>query len=158
MQLNPAVYDLWVFRRCEDGIEYLLLHTSQEKADRYFQGGRFWQIPSGMFQGAESVPEAVDRELASYGLHARAVWAAEHAYTIYNPRYHEIQLISVFAVEVEPGVTVVRLDPVEHAESAWLDYEATLARVHYRGLKDGLRSVREYITAVPAPAAQLRLR
>jgi hypothetical protein len=27
---------------------------------------------------------AVDRELAPYGLTARAVWAAEHTYTIYN--------------------------------------------------------------------------
>lgn len=158
MHLNAAVYDLWVFRRVAAGIEFLLLHTSQEKADRYFRGGRFWQIPSGVFREGESVPEAVDRELAPYGLSARAVWAGEHAYTIYNPRFHEIQIISVFAVEVAPDVPVVRLDPVEHSEYDWLGYEAARARVHYRGLKDGLRSVQDYVTGVPDPAAQLRLR
>ena len=29
-------FDLWVFRRTGDGVEYLLLHASQEKADRFF--------------------------------------------------------------------------------------------------------------------------
>ena len=36
--------------------------------------------------------------------------------------------------------------------------DAALARVHYRGLKDGLRSVGEYITGVTHPARELRLR
>jgi hypothetical protein len=50
VQLNPAVYDLWVFRRRSPGVEFLVLRTSQAKADRHFNGGRFWQIPSGFFQ------------------------------------------------------------------------------------------------------------
>jgi hypothetical protein len=29
--------------------------------------------------------------------------------------------------------------------------------VHYRGLKDGLRSVHEYVTSVPDPAKELCL-
>jgi hypothetical protein len=44
VQLNPAVYDLWVFRRRSHGVEFLVLRTSQIKADRHFNGGRFWQI------------------------------------------------------------------------------------------------------------------
>lgn len=50
------------------------------------------------------------------------------------------------------------LAPDEHAESEWLAYEAALGRVHYRGLKDGLRSTHEYITGVAQPARELRLR
>ena len=157
MQLNPAIYDLWVFRRCPDGVEYLVLRTSQAKADRHFNGGRFWQIPSGFFRDGESVPAAVDRELAHYELTARAVWAAEHTYTIYNRRFHEIQIISVFAVETD-GTAPVRLNPEEHSEHEWLPYEAALARVHFRGLKDGLRSTHDYIVGVDVPAPELRLR
>jgi ADP-ribose pyrophosphatase YjhB (NUDIX family) len=82
MHLNPVVYDLWVFRRTSAEVEFLLLHTSQQKADRHFSGGRFWQIPSGFFESTESVPAAVDRELAPYGLSAREVWAAEHVYDL----------------------------------------------------------------------------
>ncbi len=158
MQLNHAVYDVWVFRRGDREVEFLVLHTSQQKADRYFNGGRFWQIPSGVFQDGESVPAALDRKLAPYGLTANAVWAAEHTYTIYNRRFHEIQIISVFAVETDAAATTVVLDPEEHASFEWLPYEAALARVHYRGLKDGLRATHEYVTGTARPAAELQLR
>lgn len=158
MNLNPLVYDLWVFRRTDAGVEFLLLHTSQQKADRFFSGGRFWQIPSGLFESEESVPAAVDRELAPYGLTAREVWAAEHAYTIYNRRFHEIQIISVYAVAVDPDVRAVHLNPAEHSECEWVTYETALGRIHFRGLKDGIRSVNEYVTGVAHPAPELRLR
>jgi hypothetical protein len=157
MHLNAGVYDIWVFRRTIAGVLFLLLRTSQEKADRYFSGGRFWQIPSGIF-GEASVAEAFDRDLAKYGLPVRSVWAAEHAYTIYNRRFHEVQIITVFAVETESAANVVTLNLSEHSEYEWLSYEAALARVHYRGLKDGLRSVAEYVTMPASPAVQLRLR
>ena len=52
MQFNPSVYDLWVFRRRSQRVEFLVLRTSQTKADRHFNGGRFWQILSGVFQSA----------------------------------------------------------------------------------------------------------
>jgi len=158
MRLNSAVYDIWVFRRGVGGFEFLLLHTSQTKADRHFNGGRFWQIPTGVFEGDESVPAAVDRQLAQYGLTAGAVWAAEHTYTIYNRRFHELQIISVFAAEIDPAASGVVLNPEEHAEFEWLSYDAAYARVHYRGLKDGLRSVNEYVTAATHAAPELRLR
>ena len=158
MHLNPAVFDLWVFRRTSADVEFLLLHTSQQKADRHFSGGRFWQIPSGFFEAEESVPAAVDRELAPYGLSAWEVWAAEHVYTIYNRRFHEIQIISVYAVAVDPDVAAVRINPAEHSDYEWVSYETALARVHYRGLKDGIRSVNEYVTGVAHPAPELQLR
>ena len=92
MHLNPAVFDVWVFRQTATGVEYLLLQTSELKANRYFNGGRFWQIPSGVFLDGETVTTAVDRVLAA------------------------------------------------------------------NGLKDGLRSVREYVTGPSAPAPELCLR
>jgi predicted NUDIX family NTP pyrophosphohydrolase len=158
MILNAAVYDIWVYRRTPEGILFLVLHTSEEKAKRHFSGGRFWQIPSGEFREGESVVTAFDRELAPYGLVAKQVWAGEHAYTIYNRRFHEVQIITVFAVETAADRSDVVLNPVEHSEYEWLPYEAALKRVHYRGLKDGLRSVAEYVTAASRPAAELRLR
>jgi hypothetical protein len=158
MILNAAVYDVWVYRRAPEGVLYLVLRTSEVKASRHFSGGRFWQIPSGVFQEGESVPDTFDRKLASYALPAKEVWAAEHAYTIYNRRFHEVQIITVFAVETEADREAVILDPVEHSEYEWLSYEAALERVHYRGLKDGLRSVAEYVTAAARPATELRLR
>ena len=158
MQFNPSVFDIWVFRRTSGGAEYLVLHASQAKADRHFNGGRFWQIPSGVIQPDETVLAAIDRKLESHSLHTQAVWAAEHTYTIYNRRFDEIQVISVFAAEVGADAAAVTLDADEHAAFEWLTYERALERVHYRGLKDGLRSTHEYIAGVARPARELQLR
>jgi hypothetical protein len=155
MDLAANVFDVWVFRRTDHGVEYLLLYTSQDKADRYFNGGRFWQIPSNSIQAGESVVAAVDRLLGHFRLTASAVWAAEHVYAIYNRRFACMQLIAVYAAEVDADD--VRLDPDESSEFRWCAFEDALAMVHYRGLKDGLRSVREYVTGGGNPAPELRL-
>ena len=156
MDLNPRVFDVWAFRRSLSGVEYLLFQTSERKAERYFNGGRFWQIPSGVFRDGETVPAALDRVFSGYALQARSIWAAEHAYTIYNRRFHEIQIISVYAAELSGEDP--QLNPEEHSTFDWLPYDAALAAVHFRGLKDGLRSVREYVTGPTAPAPELCLR
>ena len=156
MDLNHRVFDVWAFRRQAAGVEYLLLQSSELKAERYFNGGRFWQIPSGVFREGETVPAAIDRVLSGYALNAHNIWAAEHAYTIYNRRFHEIQIISVYAAELAGGDP--QLNPEEHSLFNWCGYETALAAVHYRGLKDGLRSVHEYVTGPSAPAPELCLR
>lgn len=136
-------------------MEYLLLHTSQYKADRYFNGGRFWQIPSGRMQDSERVVPAVERLLGESGLRATGIWAAEHVYTIYNRRFETMQMIAVYAAEV--GSDEVRPDPQEHEESRWCSFQEALELVNYRGLKDGLRSTRDYVTGLDTPAVELRL-
>ena len=155
MRFAGNVFDVWAFRRGPEGIVFLLLYTSVEKATRYFNGGRFWQVPSGTVEDGEMMTDAISRVLAEYDMQARAIWAAEHAYVIYNRRFDEMQAIAVFAAEVlESQVT---LSASEHAEFGWFTLEDCLERVHYRGLKDGLRSVHDYVTGVKSPAKELCL-
>lgn len=155
MDLSVNVFDTWVFRRNGRQTEYLLLHTSQQKADRYFNGGRFWQIPSNATRDDETVTSAILRLLGDFGLTPSSIWAAEHTYAIYNRRFDCMQLIGVYAAEVAAdGVT---LNPQEHAEYRWCSFEEALSLVHYRGLKDGLRSTFEYITGVENAAPELKL-
>jgi NADH pyrophosphatase NudC (nudix superfamily) len=155
MKLEPNVFDVWTFRRTPAQVEYLLLHTSQYKADRYFNGGRFWQIPSGFMEESERVVPAIQRLLSESALAASGIWAAEHVYNIYNRRFETIQMIAVYAAEV--GASEVRLDPKEHAEYRWCGFDEALELVNYRGLKEGLRSTREYVTGIARPWAELRL-
>ncbi len=155
MKLQPNVFDVWAYRKHASRTEYLLLHTSQEKADRYFNGGRFWQIPSGLIDDFEDVVAAIVRKLGAFELTAASIWAAEHAYTIYNRRFQCMQLIGVYAAEVNPGP--VLLDPTEHSEHRWCSYEEAQNLVTYRGLKDGLRSTREYVTGLTTPLLELKL-
>jgi hypothetical protein len=155
MRLAANIFDVWAYQRRTEGIAFLLLHTSVEKAARHFNGGRFWQVPSDSVAEGESMTEAVGRLLGRYGLCSSTIWAGEHAYLIYNRRFSEMQAIGVFAAEV--GDAPVKLQPSEHSEYAWLPFDACLERVHYRGLKDGLRSVHEYITGIDDPARELCL-
>ena len=155
VRLASNVFDVWTFQRQVDGIRFLLLYTSEEKAARHFNGGRFWQIPSGQVHDDESMTDAVRRVLGLFGLRAGAIWAAEHAYVIYNRRFEEMQAIGVFAAEV--AASDITLTPSEHSEYEWCTFEVAHERVHYRGLKEGLRSVREYVTGVESPAKELCL-
>jgi hypothetical protein len=155
MQLAHNVFDVWTFRRTTEGVRFLLLYTSVEKAERWFNGGRFWQVPSELVKDGEHVTDAIARVVRTYGLKPRAIWQAEHCYTIYNRRFNEMQIVGVYAAEVLESV--VRLNSAEHSECQWLSLDECLARIHYRGLKDGLRSVHEYITGPAAPARELCL-
>jgi hypothetical protein len=156
MQLNPVVYDIWVFRRRPEGVEFLLLHASQIKADRHFNGGRFWQIPSNRVADGETVTGAIDRLLLDFGLATVEIWAAEHVYTIYNRRFDAMQIIAVYAARVED--VDVTLRPEEHADHRWCGYDEARRLVSYRGLKEGLASVREYVTERVPPLPELRLK
>ena len=156
MQLAGNIFDVWAFVRRADGPRFLLLHTSPKKAERYFNGGRFWQVPSGNVNDSETMVAAIDRVLGNFSLRASAIWAAEHSYVIYNRRFEEMQAIAVFAAQTDSEA--VTLTPAEHSEYQWCSLEQALDRVHYRGLKDGLRSVHEYVTGVPQPAVELCLR
>ena len=155
MQLAVNVFDVWAFRRTAEGVRFLLLYTSVDKAERFFNGGRFWQIPSDTVKEGEHITDAIARHLRAFGLKSQSIWAAEHTYSIYNRRFNEMQLIGVYAAEVNESV--VRLNANEHAECQWLSLEECLAKVHYRGLKDGLRSVQEYVTGTATPAPELCL-
>jgi hypothetical protein len=79
MQLKVNVFDAWAYRKSGAATEYLLLHTSQVKADRYFNGGHFWQIPSHFMADGETVTGAVERLLLGFGLAPTEIWAAEHS-------------------------------------------------------------------------------
>lgn len=114
------------------------------------------QIPSGVFLDGKAVVAALERVSSFFRLNSAGIWAAEHAYTIYNRRFDEVRIITVYAIEVvddEP-----HLDPAEHGAYRWLPFDAALDTVHYRGLKDGLRSVHEYVTGPAVPAPELCLR
>ena len=153
MDFRHDGFDVWVFRRRAGTVEYLLLRASQEKADRWFGGGVFWQIPSD-FVGDDSVVDAISRELARFGLTARAVWAAEHAYTIFNRRYQSIVHLAVFAAEVEAERVELGW---EHDEARWVPAAHAAELVSFRGLVEGLTWVRRMVTEAPVPLAELRL-
>lgn len=156
MKILTNAFDMWIFTRAGAEPRYLLLHTSQEKADRFFGGGRFWQIPGAFLGEDEQVPDVLDRPLDELGLRASAVWAIEHVYPIFNRRFNDMQLIPVFAAEVpdpaEPQLTW------EHSQAGWYTAAECSERLIFRGLTEGLHWLRHYVSEADTPAQVFRLR
>jgi hypothetical protein len=64
---------------------YLVLEASQEKADAFFGGHRFWQIPgTSMHDDSEATVDMLRRGMSEYGLEASALWAVEYVSTIFT--------------------------------------------------------------------------
>jgi hypothetical protein len=94
VKILANVAEIWVFSRTSAGPRYLLLEASQEKADAFFAGNRFWQIPgTAVRDDGEETVALLRRGLAEYDLDATALWAVEHVSTIYNRRFDAIQII-----------------------------------------------------------------
>jgi hypothetical protein len=102
-----------------------------------------------MTEPSERIVPAITRRLREFGLEPNTVWAAKHVYTIYNRRFDCMQIIAVYAAEV--NAEGVELNPAEHAEYRWCTYEEAHDLVTYRGLKDGLRSTKDYVTGQADP-------
>jgi hypothetical protein len=155
MKHRIGVFDVWVYRKDPDAVRYLLLHASQAKADRWFNGGRFWQIPSNFVEGEESLAAAARRCLSGFGIEASAIWVVQHVYTIFNARFQEMQSILVLAAEAG-SVSGVRLS-WEHEESRWCTADECEALIGFRGLREGLAWTRRDITESTTILPELRL-
>ena len=155
MKLRTDIFDLWIFHRNRETPEYLLFHTSREKADTWFHGGQFWQIPGGFTEGDEEITDAVIRVMGGLKLEPAACWAAECTYTYYNPRRKNIEIVPVFAAEIPASAEVEYT--WEHDKAGWFTAAECLERLYFRGLKDGLTWTREYITEGSESPDSLRI-
>lgn len=155
MKIRTNTFDLWVFHRHEGVPKYLLLHTSQEKANKWFGGGRFWQIPCAESKAGQALVEALRECLADFLLTPKSLWAVEHTYTIYNRRRDDLEMIPVFAAEVDHESAV----PLswEWSESGWFSAAECEGLLTFRGLREGLYWTRQYITESKQPAEEFRL-
>ena len=168
MQILANVAELWVFCGTVDGPRYLLLESSQEKADAFFGGHRFWQIPgSSMRDDGEATVDMLQRGLAEYGLDAVALWAVEHVSTVFNRRFDAIQIIPAFAAEVaglpeprptmSPDSSLASSIRVEYGGYEWAAAQRVEELLTFRALLEGFAQVRRYITECPTPRGEFRL-
>ena len=156
MELLTNAFDLWVFTRVSEEPAYLLLHTSQEKADRWFGGGRFWQIPGDLLAQDEDVLSVLERPLTELDLEAEAIWQVDYVYPIFNRRFGNLQLIPVFAAELVAEATPKLT--WEHSGFAWCTATECRERLSFRPLLEGLDWTRHYISEQPEPRREFALR
>ena len=156
MNFNHNVFDLWVHHLADGIPKYFLIQVSQKKADKWFKGVCFWQIPSDSFKDGETVQAALSRVLEKYSFSTKSLWAVEHTYTFYNRRFEEIQLCTVYAAEVERPDNVKLTDM--HSSYGWFTHDECLTKLRYRGLIEGLKWTTNYVTESPKNYEELRLK
>ena len=150
------VFDLWVFYRDQGVSRYLMLHTSQAKADKWFGGGRFWQIPGDFFATEEEgAVEGVLRHLGEPGVEPMGVFACEYVYTIFNRRFDALQTVPVFAAELAGPIDLAL--SWEHSESGWFTAEECHQRINFWGLHEGLDRTRSHVTEHPQMPPEFQL-
>lgn len=146
MKHMSNVFDLWIFcRNGDEKVRYLLLRTSEAKADKWFGGGQFWQIPCDYIEDAgKGSLSAIRGFLKRIGADPKRIFECEHVYTIYNRRFDALQTIPVFAAEVDAPFDVQL--SWEHVETGWFTSDEAYERLSFRGLRDGLDRVRNFVT------------
>jgi hypothetical protein len=161
------VAEIWVFSRTTEGPRYLILESSREKADVFFEGNRFWQIPGTSMHDGEATIAMLRRGLAELGIAPQALWAVEHVSTIFNRRFDAIQIIPAFAAEIA-GEPAPNLDvpsdsslassvQIEYGRYEWADAQRVEQLLTFRALLDGFAQLRRYITECDEPRGEFRL-
>lgn len=155
MKINHNVVDIWAYYKEGATARYLICKTSLEKA-KNFNGSQFWQIPTVHLQEEQLPENGIPNRLAEFGLRAGDIWQVEHTYTIYNRRFKRIEIISVFAVEIF-NPEALKWDEKEYETGTWGTYSECQEKLVYRGLREGLKWAKDYITEVDSPRLEFRL-
>ena len=156
-----------IFSRTADGPRYLVLESSQAKADAFFGGHRFWQIPGTSMRRRRGD----GRPVAAWAHRVRSrrcgTVGGRDVSTIFNRRFDAIQMIPAFAAEVvglpEPRWTMsairrsLRPSESNTARTSGRMHERVEELVTYRALLDGFAQLRNYITECSEPRGEFRL-
>ena len=144
---QPRSVQVVVFSRRNRGLEYLLLKRVTE------QGG-FWQTVTGSLEASETHREAARREVMeetgiAINIDDLIELGITNVFEIapkwrwkYAPQVTHNEEVC-FAVEVDK--LKVRIDPLEHQEYRWVDYQAAIGMLQWDSSKHALSSVHKMI-------------
>ena len=136
--ITVRVVDVYVFRKVENKIRFLLLKRANNKIYEHL-----WQGVAGKIETGESACQAALRELEEEtGLKPKHMFIADHVSKFYEQIGDRINLVPVFGIEVESEE--VRLSD-EHTEFRWMDVDEAEETLVWSGQKKGVRTVHEML-------------
>lgn len=141
--IKSEMVQVHVFRRRYDGeAEYLLIRRSPD--EQIFPN--LWQMVTGYIEQGESAAEAAAREMREEtNLVPTKLWAVPYVASFFHSAIDAVQLIPVFAAEVDADAGVVLSH--EHCEFLWLPYEEALKFVVFPSHRIGLETLHATIVA-----------
>ena len=144
---QPRSVQVVIFADCPSGREYLLLK-------RVAGFGGFWQSVTGSLEEGETHAEAAVREV----LEETGIIAGENE-LIDLSLINTFEIAPKWRVRYAPGVThneevcfalkvdkcEVRVDPVEHDEYAWVDYEKAIEMLYWDSNKRAFEALKKKV-------------
>ncbi|MBI5463490.1 MAG: NUDIX domain-containing protein [Ignavibacteriales bacterium] len=138
-----------VFRRTVKGAEYLLL----QRASTETIYPNLWQMVTGKIKNGERALDAARRELLEETqLTCKRLWIVPAANSFYDPAADVMEVLPLFAVEVEESVNPVLSK--EHQQFSWALFDEAARLLVWPDNHRGLEIVEKYIVA-NAPVAHL---
>ena len=146
------IVEVCIFRWIAREPQYLLL----QRADNEELYPGLWQIVTGSMKKNESADKAALRELEEEtGLHPKRFWTVPIMDSYFDIRNDTIQMVPVFAAEVDAALNV-RISH-EHRRFEWLAYAAARDRAVWPGQRQAIEIVHEFIAGGKEAARLLEI-
>jgi 8-oxo-dGTP pyrophosphatase MutT (NUDIX family) len=134
------IVEVCVFRLLKTETHFLVLQRAKE--EKLYPG--LWQIVTGTIKKNESALKAAMRELKEEtGLSPKRCWTIPYVDTYFDLAKDTIQLVPVFAVELDPS-SVLHLSS-EHQRFEWLRFEDARQKLVWPGQRRSMDIVNEFI-------------
>jgi len=138
MKIVSNLIEAHVFRESEDGIEFLLLKRDE---DQIYPS--IWQMVSGKIKENERAFDAAVRELyEETGLKPLIIWSAPKVNSFYSSKSDTINLIPVFAIQVDKNSVVTISN--EHSELKWVNSEEAQKLLAWDGQREAVLLIEKY--------------
>lgn len=138
--VRSELIEVYVFRQRNQCREYLLLKRSAEET----LYPNLWQIVTGTLQENEQALAGALRELQEETqLRALRVWNVPIVNSFYDARNDVVQMVPLFAVEVQSLEEPVL--SAEHQQYQWLNYDEAMKLLAWPTQRWGLKVIDEFI-------------
>lgn len=146
------IVEVGIFRWIADEPQYLLLQRADD--EELYPG--IWQILTGSMNKNESADKAALRELKEEtGLSLKRFWTVPIVDSYFDIQNDTVQMVPVFAVEVDAGLKVCLSR--EHQRYEWLPYAAASNRLVWPGQMQAIEIVHEFIAGGKEAARLLEI-
>lgn len=142
--------DVHVFRRRDDGEEWLLLKRAPHVA---VPGA--WGMVQGHIEPDEPAYHAAYREtVEETGLHPQGFWQASYVNRFYLAASDQIILSPVFCAELDADAAVALCE--EHTDHRWVGVDEALRTYAWPGQRKSLQICREqFVLGTPRPESDV---
>jgi dATP pyrophosphohydrolase len=145
------IVDVYVFRRLNARVQFLLLQRRQDVAMPHT-----WQAFHSQVRVGDTTMETVRRAVFELsGLHVSDVYSADYVNQFYDESRDALVLAPVFAVNVSPQAPL-DLGP-DFRDAAWFDRDEATARLAFSGQRWAVRHIDEIMGLGAAEASIYRI-